>query len=155
MVDLLTGIAGPIRAAYRNSARMCLSLDSPALLLVLPRDLLLMRCFLHLPGWRWKSGYPGCRQDGAGQPPEQELLLQVLPSPRLLWTKGSANFFVAKRERNRSRSNDEPRRKGNNRSKATLSGPCPKTRENRSPTVWVSKQWSMPRCSNQPQKSSR
>ncbi len=34
-----------------------------------------------------------------GQPPEQELLLQVLPFPRLLWTTGSANFFVAKREK--------------------------------------------------------
>ncbi len=34
-----------------------------------------------------------------GQLPEQELLLQVLPSPRLPWTTGSANFFVAKREK--------------------------------------------------------
>jgi hypothetical protein len=34
-----------------------------------------------------------------GQSPEQELLLQVLPSPRSPWTTGSANFFVAKREK--------------------------------------------------------
>ncbi len=46
MVDFLTGIAGPIRAAYRDWACMCLSLDGPALPLVLPRDLLLMRRFL-------------------------------------------------------------------------------------------------------------
>ena len=65
MVDFLTGIAGPIRAAYRDSARMCLSLDGPALPLVLPCDLLLMRCFSCLPGRRWKSGYPVCCQDGA------------------------------------------------------------------------------------------
>lgn len=64
MVDFLTGIAGPIRAAYRDSARMCLSLDGPALPLVLPRDLLLMRRFSRLPGRRWKSGHPGCRQNG-------------------------------------------------------------------------------------------
>ena len=67
MVDFLTGIAGPIRAAYRDSARMCLSLDGPALPLVLPRDLLLMRFFSRLPGRRWKSGYPGCCQDGASR----------------------------------------------------------------------------------------
>jgi hypothetical protein len=67
MVDFLTGIAGPIWAAYRNSARMCRSLDGPALPLVLPRDLLLMRRFSRLPGRRWKSGYPGCCQAGASR----------------------------------------------------------------------------------------
>jgi hypothetical protein len=51
---------GPIWAAYCNSAHMCLSLDGPALPLVLPRDLLLMRRFSHPPGRRWKSGYSGC-----------------------------------------------------------------------------------------------
>jgi hypothetical protein len=56
MVDFLTGIAGPIRAAYRDSARMCLSLDGPALLLILPRNPLLMQLVLRLPGRRWNSG---------------------------------------------------------------------------------------------------
>ena len=61
----------------------------------------------------------------------------MLPSPRSPWTTWSANFFVAKREKRgvaQIGSNDEPRRKGNNRIKATLSGPRPKTVENRSPT---------------------
>jgi hypothetical protein len=53
--------------AANSSTRMCLSLDGPALPLILPRDLLLMRHFLHLPGRRWKSGHPGCRQDGASR----------------------------------------------------------------------------------------
>jgi hypothetical protein len=67
MVEFLTGIASPIWAAYRDSARMCLSLDSPVLLLILPCDLLLMQRFLHLPGRQWKSGYPGCCQDEASR----------------------------------------------------------------------------------------
>jgi hypothetical protein len=64
MVDFLTRIAGPIRAAYHDSACMCLSLDSPALPLVLLQDLLLMLRFSRLPWRQWKSGHPGCRQDG-------------------------------------------------------------------------------------------
>jgi hypothetical protein len=56
----------PLGAA-NSSTRMCLSLDSPALLLVLLHDLLLMRHFLHLPGWQWKSSHPCCRQDGASR----------------------------------------------------------------------------------------
>ncbi len=54
----------PLRAV-NSSMRMCLSLDGPALPLVLPRNLLLMQRFLRLPGRRWKSGHPGCRKDGA------------------------------------------------------------------------------------------
>jgi len=52
MVDFLTGLAGPIWAAYRDLARMCLSLslDGPALPLILPHRLLLVRRFSRLPG---------------------------------------------------------------------------------------------------------
>ncbi len=127
MVDFLTGIAGPIRAAYRDSARMCLSLDGPALPLVLPRDLLLMRRFLHLPGWRWKSGYPGCCQDGASRR-NRSYCCKSCPLHVRCGQQGQQTFWCQEREK-RSRSNDEPRRKGNNRGKATLSGPCPKTME--------------------------
>ncbi len=38
-----------------------------------------------------------------------------------------SELFCCQEREKRSRSNDEPRRKGNNRGKATLSGPCPKT----------------------------
>ncbi len=77
-----------------------------------------------------------------GQPPEQELLLQVLPSlPRFAVDNRVSKLFCCQEREKRSRSNDEPRRKGKNRGKATLSGPCPKTMENRSPTVWASKQY--------------
>jgi hypothetical protein len=52
MVDFLTGIAGPIWAAYHDLAHMCLSLslDGPALPLILSHHLLLVRRFLRLPG---------------------------------------------------------------------------------------------------------
>ncbi len=36
-----------------------------------------------------------------------------------------SKLFCCQEREKRSRSNDEPRRKGNNRGKATLSGPCP------------------------------
>ncbi len=131
MVDFLTGIAGPIRAAYRDSARMCLSLDGPALPLVLPRDLLLMRRFSRLPGRRWKSGYPGCRQDGASRQNRSHFCTSAALPTFAVDNRVSELFCCQEREK-RSRSNDEPWRKGNNRSKATLSGPRPKTMENRS-----------------------
>ncbi len=41
-------------------------------------------------------------------------------------------LFCCQEKGKRSRSNNEPPRKGNNRGKATLSGPRPKTMENRS-----------------------
>jgi hypothetical protein len=102
MVDFLTGIAGPIWAAYRDSARMCLSLDGPALPLVLPRDLLLMRCLSRLPGRRWKSGYPGCRQDGASHR-NRSYCCKCCPRHVRCGQQGQQE-----REK-RSRSNDEPR----------------------------------------------
>jgi hypothetical protein len=56
-----------LRPLFGNeSGRTCVGLGvyGPVLPLVLPRDLLLMQCFSRLPGQRWKSGHPGCRQDG-------------------------------------------------------------------------------------------
>jgi hypothetical protein len=49
-----------------ESGRTCVGLGmyGHLLPLVLPRNLLLMRRFLRLPGRQWKSGHPGCRQDG-------------------------------------------------------------------------------------------
>ncbi len=47
-----------------SSTRMCLSLDGPALPLILPCDLLLMRRFLRLPERRWKSVTPAASKMG-------------------------------------------------------------------------------------------
>jgi hypothetical protein len=53
----------PLFGDESSSTCMRLSVYGPVLPLILPRNLLLMRRFLRLPGRRWKSGHPGCRQD--------------------------------------------------------------------------------------------